>query len=963
MIKAEDIYRASNGGLDIILYYYPQASECVNNKKHFKRRPDEDDASACIKRFGDVYKVTDFGDQGTAMSPIDICMQEENLRFTEAIAVLADRYHVTDELKRSVNKPEIRKRPAKVEEQEGAKFFELEDKFTQEQLQVLGPKVKQEHVEALHWHVAKSFSYIKNREVTTKYSTPSYPIFMRECQVENPAPGKPDVFYKIYEPLNPDKQWRFSYTPDGAKPKEYINGLAELKASYRKYNDEEERIFRSDPANEDKPYQFKKLDEAIICSGERDSLCVRSLGYFPLWFNSETYKVSPEEIREIYKYVERIYNLPDIDPTGIRKGTELALRFLDIYTIWLPEWLGHYKDRRGKPRKDFRDFAELRPEKKDFQNLMTLATPAKFWTENYSKRSNKTTYEIDSICLHYFLGLNGFCLLNQGKGEYVMVHREGCVVSRVYPRDMLEFLKKFAIERNLPREIRNLIVNSPKCAEAAYQMMDIKELDFSDCTETSQDLYFKNAAFRITADRADKIPLKEYHGTCVWDSNLVNHNVNILPPMFDIKHRKDCDGKDKFEIKVLNTDSHFFAYLVNSSRIHWRKELEDAWKENTASSGEEEAYKEQYRYSIDGPMLSQEEKHEQQVNLINKIFTIGYMMHNHKSPSMAWAPFAMDNKIGEEDECNGRSGKSFFFNSLKAFKSIVPLDGRNTRLMENPHVFDQVGDDTDILFADDCSKFFPMERFYDIITNGMSINKKNKDSFFKEYEDSPKLCFSSNYVPKEFSPSTTGRMIYVVFSDYYHIRADTNDYLEDRTISDDFDGKDIMRGPKYTEEEWNNDLNFFIQALQFYLKMASMRIKIQPPMDNIMKRKNKDDMGTLFEDWAYMYFSKESGNTDKLIPKSSAFEEVKAFSGAAKSYWTMNRFTKAIKAFASINPDVAELNPKELRNSSGRIIRKVDGKATEMTYLRTYSEDGRTPRALMESRNTDDEKEPFKGDS
>lgn len=37
-------------------------------------------------------------------------------------------------------------------------------------------------------------------------------------------------------------------------------------------------------------------------------------------------------------------------------------------------------------------------------------------------------------------------------------------------------------------------------------MMDIKELDFSDCTETSQDLYFKNAAFRITADRADKIP-------------------------------------------------------------------------------------------------------------------------------------------------------------------------------------------------------------------------------------------------------------------------------------------------------------------------------------------------------------------------------------------------------------------------------------------------------------------------
>ena len=236
--------------------------------------------------------------------------------------------------------------------------------------------------------------------------------------------------------------------------------------------------------------------------------------------------------------------------------------------------------------------------------------------------------------------------------------------------------------------------------------MDIKELDFSDCTEQSQDLYFMNAAFRITASRTDKIPLKEFHGTCVWDTNLVKHNVSILPPMFDITHRKDCDGQDKFEIKVLNTDSHFFAYLINSSRIHWRKELEEVWKDNTIP-GEEEAYKEQYRYSIDGAMLSNEEKHEQQMNLINKIFAIGYMMHNYKSPSMAWAPFAMDNKIGEVDECNGRSGKSFFFNSLKAFKSIVPLDGRNTRLMENPHVFDQVGDDTDIIFADDCSKYFP----------------------------------------------------------------------------------------------------------------------------------------------------------------------------------------------------------------------------------------------------------------
>ncbi|MGL4853565.1 MAG: hypothetical protein ACRC3Z_13185, partial [Phocaeicola sp.] len=138
MITPKDIYEASHHGLDIILYYYPQAEECVDNKKKFKRRMEEDDASACIRKYEDCYKVTDFGDQGTAMSPLDICMYEEGIRFPEAIVLLAGRFNVTDELRKSVNKPDIRKRPATEEEKEGARFFELEKIFTDEQLRVLG---------------------------------------------------------------------------------------------------------------------------------------------------------------------------------------------------------------------------------------------------------------------------------------------------------------------------------------------------------------------------------------------------------------------------------------------------------------------------------------------------------------------------------------------------------------------------------------------------------------------------------------------------------------------------------------------------------------------------------------------------------------------------------------------------------------------------------------------------------
>ena len=91
--------------------------------------------------------------------------------------------------------------------------------------------------------------------------------------------------------------------------------------------------------------------------GKRERCC-KSLGYHPLWFNSETYKLSEEEYREIMKYVEVLYNIPDIDETGISKGTELALRYIDIHTIWLPQWLRTYHDNRGKGRKDLRDWMD-----------------------------------------------------------------------------------------------------------------------------------------------------------------------------------------------------------------------------------------------------------------------------------------------------------------------------------------------------------------------------------------------------------------------------------------------------------------------------------------------------------------------------------------------------------------------------------------------------------------------------
>lgn len=938
MIRIENLYRATNEGLDIILHYYPQAREVVGTKNKFRVRPQDKTPSACLylchTQSGEgVWKVTDFGEEGHAQSPLDICMKEEGIdRPYEAVLKLAALFGVNDELNRSINKPDIKRRPATADEKDGTRIFALLERIPDSHLKVLGPRVTHADTDALHWYEAEYVGYVKNREVTLKYSTENYPIFMRECVVEEANGTKAEVkFYKIYEPLNPDKGFRFSYHPAGGKPKEYINGLHELKQLWRKLNADEEAAFYRDPANEGKLYRKPKLKEAFICSGERDSLCCHSMGYSPLWFNSETYRLSEAEYKEVMKYVEVLYNIPDLDSTGVRKGRELALRFIDIHTMWLPQNLMQYRDNRGRPRKDLRDWQELRDRRSDFAGLMALAMPAKFWTERTNHKTGAVTYDIDTECLYNFLRLNGFYTLHDDNiKETRYIHVQGNIVREVKGKDLRRFISEWAEERCLPRPVRNLIHNSPRLSDSALDNMREVTLDFTNYTPTTQLFFFPGKTIEATPTG-----LVEHNGgdgldRYVWQENVLDHRVILMPPMFEVERSVSPTGEARFGVRVLDSESSpLFGYVINTSRVHWRKELEYNFAERDAS--EAEAYHRSHKFCINGEGLTDDERREQEQNLVSKLFTIGYMLHHYKSPSRAWAPMAMDNKIGEDGECNGRSGKSFLFKALSLFMKTVKLSGRNAKLMDNPHVFDQVTQHTDFVLVDDCDRHLDTGAFYDLITSDMTVNPKNNQSYTIPFEQSPKFGFTTNYVPRDFSPSTEARLLYLVFSDYYHQRTEGNDYLESRSIRDDF-GRDLISS-SYKEEDWNADINFFMQCCQFYLSMCQESVKPMPPMGNILKRKFKADMGTNFEEWANVYFAEEGDHLDTFIVRREAYDAFIDDAKVNKNFYTMNKFTKALRSFAALCPYVYDYNPADLLNSQGRISRRIDGKSEDMIYL------------------------------
>lgn len=938
MITKEDILNGTNRGLDIILHFYPQAWDVyAGTKKHFRIRNSDDTPSASLKEFSDMWKVTDFGDAGKALSPFDICMREMDMKFSEAVYHLAGIFNISgDIITPEKNKPEWRERVANEDEKDGDFSFELKDKFTDTELAILGPKVEEKHCKELGWYSVKYYQRTKEGKTKIKFSTENYPIFMRECRYQV-GTGKSASFYKFYEPLNHDKRWRFFQ--HGDKPKNYIHGLLELQESYAKFKSEQNTWPENEKKLEDrKPVNYKKLDEVFICSGERDALCVKALGYRPIWKNSETDELTEKSHKEISLCVDKIYNIPDIDDTGVKKGLQLAMKFIDIYTVWLPDRLKTFRDQRGRPRKDFRDFSEIWPERNRFKDLLNMAMPVRFWEYTDNGKGQKRL-DINSDYVTYFLRCNGFVSIDDknSKTGKMFARIEGNVVREVKPKDIRFFLRKFVRDRYMPVEIRNAVNNSTRLSESNLDLDEV-ELNFEDYTPISQFFFFQNAVWEVKENQ-----IKEYKpgeiDKHVWGEELIKHNVKRLDPAFKISRIGDEDSGNSlkedtlFDIDInANHSSNFLRYLINASRIFWRKELEKDGQFPDGLSLEE--YKKKYKFAIDGPRLLDHEVAEQKQHLINKIFCLGYLLHRYKAENRAWCIFAMDNKIGEAGDSNGGSGKSFCFKAPALFMRSEFLPGRNTKLTENSHIYENVTEHTDYVLIDDAGEYIDFGFFYSSITNDLTVNPKFNKSYNIPFDKAPKFGITSNFTLRRVDPSTERRILYSVFSDYYHQSTENNDYRETRTIYDDFN-KNLFR-EDYSDQEWNADINFFVDCCQFYLSVVKHGIKIQPPLNNVMERINMAEMGPNFHEWAAVYFSEENEHCDNSIPKNFAFEDFKKSTGIKS--WTPQRFMKALKAFCRVTPYVLELNPVELRGKDGRIIQKVEGTTYEMIYLRTKQE-------------------------
>lgn len=464
--------------------------------------------------------------------------------------------------------------------------------------------------------------------------------------------------------------------------------------------------------------------------------------------------------------------------------------------------------------------------------------PEKFWKEKYSKKKNEVTYTFNWVALLKFLESKGYHSLNEkgvDKTRYVRI--SGQMVQEISPIDIQRFVYKWANEHALNEGIRNLILNSSKLKSSRLlELLSAPVLDFTNCTPNSQFFYFKNTVGQLVAVEVTAEGIKEHVALSdwpynVWEKKINPHRYTKLKDMFEITSSVDESGRTIWDIDVKDTSSPFFGLVINTSRIHWRKELEEQFK----TTIEREAYHAAHKFDIAGEGLTEKEVQEQKLNLINKIFTIGYILHRYKDPSRAWAPLAMDHNIGQIGLNLDMTGKHFFFRTLSQLLSRRERSGKKRSFIDKLNVFDDVDKQTDFVLITDCAKTLPLSRFHEYITESWTINPKKKTSFTIPFEEAPKIAFISNYIPAGIEASTHARLLPMVFSDYYHWRDAKNNYLETRVVTDDIGPLSCSEAPP--EADWNRNINFMMQCCCFYLKTKEASDRIFPTFDRTLYRK------------------------------------------------------------------------------------------------------------------------------
>ena len=285
--------------------------------------------------------------------------------------------------------------------------------------------------------------------------------------------------------------------------------------------------------------------------------------------------------------------------------------------------------------------------------------------------------------------------------------------------------------------------------------------------------------------------------------------------------------------------------------------------------------------------------------------TIGFLMHGYKNLSFCPAVILNDEVISDNPE--GGTGKGLFMNALAKMKKVVTIDGKSFTF-ERSFAYQLVSADTQILVFDDVKKYFDFERLFSVVTEGLTLEKKNKDAIKIPFSKSPKIAITTNYAIKGSGNSFARRKWELELHQYYS---------KSFTPLDEF-GK-LMFGD-WNDDDWCDFDNYMITCLRGYLHTGLVRSKFV----NLKIRQLSAETAHDFIEWCGLVEGQPKNNTlepGQRLYKNDLYNDfVNEYPDyGPKSKMTISR-TKFYKWLISYGMFKYGVPPEEGRDMMGRWI-------------------------------------------
>ena len=250
--------------------------------------------------------------------------------------------------------------------------------------------------------------------------------------------------------------------------------------------------------------------------------------------------------------------------------------------------------------------------------------------------------------------------------------------------------------------------------------------------------------------------------------------------------------------------------------------------------------------------------------------TIGYLMHSFKDKTDQKAIILNDQEIN--DDPNGGSGKSLMLTAIGYFKKVVKIDGKSFDPSRSDFVYQRVDIDTQTLAFDDVKKNFNFENLFSLITEGITVNRKNKDEIFIPFERSPKVIITTNYVIDGAGNSHDRRRHEIEFNQFFN---------GNHTPLDEY-GKLLF--DEWDSNEWISFDNYMINNLQkFLINGLTSTVSINADVKRFIQSTGKD-----FYDWiedGNLKPNVKYYNTEKKDEFIKEYKEFTNLSGRAFLLW------------------------------------------------------------------------------